>query len=169
MDHLSEVERKAEQSLINLASEVKNRGFLTTCELWQVSYWNTERKSKLTLENSDTKTRTEKAFLERDDWCKLNILRKLKGIGEARASAILHLYDTEPYPIIDRHALWSVGEERKYVCSKKLWREYVKFCRDHAEQHTGGCMRKLDRALWRYSYEMEQQEKEMEKKEKKRR
>lgn len=75
----------------------------------------------------------------------------LKGVGEPVASAILHFYDRDDYPILDQHALRSIGIDNKkvnYDCP--FWQEYVDFCREKAYDH-GVSMRILDRALWKYS------------------
>ena len=152
-----------EENLINKAQEkaqeIRGRG-MTTQELWEVAYWKGEMGSKIVLDNpeSHTKCITKQAFDTQDDWEKIVLLSELKGIRESKGSAVLHFYDTEDYPIIDRHALWSVGLKREFVCNETLWREYVLFCREEAKEYNVD-MRKLDRALWRFSYEMEKNEK----------
>ena len=94
---------------------------------------------------------TRDAFRPGDDWEKLKKLMALKGVGQSRASAILHLYDPERYPIFDPHALYSIRIKKKDVeGDKKFWREYVKLCQAKAECH-GVCMRTLDRALYKFS------------------
>lgn len=140
------------------AQQIQRQG-MTTQDLWEVAYWKREVGSKMVLDTPDshTKSITKQAFETQDDWEKIVLLRQrqLKGIGESKASAILHFYDIEEYPIIDRHALWSVGLERKLVCDETLWREFVLCCREAAKEYSVD-MRKLDRALWRFSYEDEQ-------------
>ena len=98
---------------------------------------------------------TRQAFTSRDDWEKLLSLTQLQGIGQSVASAILHLYDKEQYPILDIHALWSVGLERERRTEYPFWPEYIAFCRDIANRN-GKDMQTLDRALWRYSYDSEE-------------
>ena len=151
--------RLLEENLIAKAQQIQGRG-MTTQELWEVAYWKREMGSKMVLDNPDSlsKSITKQAFDTQDDWEKIVLLRQLRGIGESKASAVLHLYDTEDYPIIDRHALWSVGQKRDFVCDEPLWREFVLVCRELANEYTVK-MRTLDRALWRFSYEMERNEK----------
>ena len=75
----------------------------------------------------------------------------LYGVGQSIASTILHLYDRERYPIFDPHALYSIRIKKKDVKGdKKFWKEYVKLCREKSDCH-GVCMRKLDRALYKFS------------------
>ena len=77
-------------------------------------------------------------------------LTQLRGIGEPTGSAILHLLDKEQYPLLDIHALWSVGMEWTARTSYPFWLDYIEFCRDTADENDVS-MRDLDRALWKYS------------------
>ena len=143
--------------MIDLRCEVQGRG-LTRDELYQAAKWKSPRRVNLTLDpaNTDDKVKkiTQQAFRDTDNWKKLEMLRRdLPGIGQARASAILQLYDKKPYPILDRHALYSLGLARRTRSwyPESFWRKYVCFCRDIAKRNGFG-MRTLDRALWAYSY-----------------
>ena len=144
--------RIKEQELIDFKSEVQSRGYLTKEELHKIARWKSPRRAALTLENTDTfiEEITETAFTATDDWTKLLTLTQLQGIGQPTASAILHLYDEGQYPILDIHALWSVGLEWTTRYSYPFWLEYIQFCRDIANRN-GVSMRDLDRALWKYS------------------
>ena len=140
--------------------------YLTKDELHKVAYWKTRNifgRADLTLENSDglITAVTLQAFMFTDHWEKVyaltDNLQKVHGVGEPVASAILHLYDKEQYPILDPHALWSAGLEwkRRNSYPRPLWLKYIKFCRDIADRNLV-TMRTLDRALWRYSYDSEE-------------
>ena len=144
--------RIREQELINLKPEVLRRGYLTIEELHKIARWKSPRRAALTLENTDAfiEEITERAFTATDNWTKLLTLTQLQGIGQPTASAILHLYDKEPYPILDIHALWSVGLPWERRTSYPFWLDYIEFCRDTANQNSVS-MRDLDRALWKYS------------------
>lgn len=150
-----------ENNLINKIPIIQKRGYMTTQELWEVAYWKLETGSKIVLDTPDSisKSVTKQAFDTQDDWEKIVLLSQpqLKGIGASKASAVLHLYDTQDYPIIDKHALYSVGLKREFVCYETLWREYVSFCRELTKE-LNVKMRKLDRALWRFSWEIEKNE-----------
>ena len=144
---------------MELRDEIQRRGYLTKDELYKVAYWKTRnifRRADFTLKNPRTfiKEITTKAFTYTDDWEKLLSLTELQGIGQATASAILHLYDKGQYPILDIQALWSSGLERVKRVSYPFWLEYIEFCRDVANRN-GIEMRTLDRELWWYSYDSE--------------
>ena len=147
-----EENRMREQHLIDLRCDVLDRGYLTKPELHTIARWKSPRRAALTLENTDDfiKETTEEAFTSIDDWTKLLTLIQLQGIGQPTASAILHLYDEGDYPILDIHALWSVGRPWKKRTSYPFWLEYIQFCRDIADQNNVS-MRELDRALWKFS------------------
>ena len=141
-----------EQHLIDLKDKIQARGHLTKDELRKIAGWKSLRRVALTLENTDDfiKETTQTAFTTTDDWTKLLTLTQLRGIGQPTASAILHLYDKEQYPILDIHALWAVGRQWKKRVKYPFWPDYVQFCRDIANRNDVS-MRELDRALWKYS------------------
>ncbi|MYC77472.1 hypothetical protein F4X10_17045 [Candidatus Poribacteria bacterium] len=147
-----EENRMREQYLIDLRCDVLDRGYLTKQELHIISRWKSPRRAALTLGNTDDfiKEITEEAFTATDNWTKLLTLTQVQGIGQPTASAILHLYDQGDYPILDIHALWSVGRPWKKRTSYPFWLEYIQFCCDIADRNNVS-MRELDRALWKYS------------------
>ena len=147
-----EENRTREQHLIDLISDVQSRRYLTKDELHEIARWKSPRRAALTLENTDNFIRevTKSAFTATDDWTKLLTLTQLQGIGQPTASAILHLYDKKQYPILDIHALWSVGLAWTARTAYPFWLEYVQFCRDIANRNNVS-MRTLDRALWKFS------------------
>lgn len=152
-----ESEQQKEESLLSLQSVVQNRGFLMPDELHRLACWKSQRRADLTFENSADfiKSVTSEAFDSRDDWEKLSLLTRLSGVAQPTASAILHYFDLSPYPILDIHALFSVGfewQERTYYRAD-IWRDYTAFCRDIVIRNKIANIRTLDRALWRYSYE----------------
>lgn len=147
-----EKDRIKEQHLIDLKPDVQNRGYLTKDELHKIARWKSPRRASLTLENTDAFIReiTGTAFTATDNWTKLLTLTQLQGIGQPTASAILHLYDEGHYPILDIHALWSVGLEWTARVSYPFWPDYIQFCRNLANRNDVS-MRDLDRALWKFS------------------
>ncbi len=144
--------RMREQRLIDLRCDVLSRGYLTKDELHEVARWKSPRRAALTLENTDNFIQeiTGGVFTSTDDWTKLLTLTQLQGIGQPTASAILHLYDEGDYPILDIHALWSIGRPWKKRVSYPFWLEYIESCRDIANRNNVS-MRELDRALWKFS------------------
>ena len=148
--------RRREQSLIERKGSIQREKCMTLDELYDISYWKSRRQSKRVRNNNCEKTVnsvTKDAFASDNDWEKLKTLLKLDGISYARASAILHLYDEDLYPIIDVYAAWSVDKNKtvKNSYTKKFWCEYVPFCRKLASPH-GDDMRMVDRALMHYGY-----------------
>lgn len=150
--------REREEQVIGFCGDIQGRGYLTKYELYKVVDWMLSVYGESTadpiLENPDDFIRvvTTQAFTSTDDWEKLKYLMELQGVGQTTASAILHLYDEEKYPIFSKRARWSVGLERERDLSYHLWLEYIAFCRDIANRN-GVEMRTLDRALWFYSYD----------------
>ena len=147
-----EKNRIKEQELIDLKPDVLRRGYLTKDELNKIARWKSPRRAALTLENAADfiKEITEGAFISSDDRTKLLTLTQLQGIGQPTASAILHRYDEGEYPILDIHALWSVGMEWTARTSYPFWLDYIEFCRNTANRNNVS-MRDLDRALWKFS------------------
>ena len=154
-----EENRMREQHLIDLRCDVLGRGYLTKQELHTIARWKSPRRAALTLENTDDfiEEITEEAFTSTDDWTKLLMLTQLQGIGQPTASAILHLYDQRNYPILDIHALWSVGLAWEKRTAYPFWSDYVEVCRDIASRNNVS-MRHLDKALWRSSFDYRNQE-----------
>ena len=154
-------ERRVEQYLIGLKNTVLARnshgGYLHKDELYDLVYWKSNKSAHWINHNCESfvKEITTKAFCLNDDWKKLKKLTGsyggLKGVGPPVASAILHLYDRKKYPILDKHALCSLGinhEKVKYDCC--FWKKYVEFCCVKAKCYDVS-MRTLDRALWKFS------------------
>ena len=161
MEYQTPKGRAREQEVIGFRDGIQERGYLTRYELYKVTDWilreHGEDAAEPTRNNADDHIMiaTRQAFAARDNWEKLRHLPPLQGVGESVASAILHLYDERPYPILTHHALWSVGLERRQRSEHPFWPEYIVFCRDIADRNLV-TMRTLDRALWRYSYDMEE-------------
>lgn len=144
-----------------LVPEVQERGCLTKSNLIELSDWQLEpryrRGNRRNIEkNGDRRVEkiTRSAFRTRNESDRINELRRLKGVGWAVGSAILHWFHRDPYPIWDPNALWTVGvDESQYGTESEymvVWKAYVPFCRDLAERNEVD-MRTLDRALWHYS------------------
>ena len=127
-----EENRMREQHLFDLRC-----GYLTREELHEVARWKSPRSAALTLENTTdfVEEITERSFTTTDDWTKLLTLTQLQGIGQPTASAILHLFDNGQYPILDIHALWSVGLPWERRTSYPFWLEYIELCRDIANRN----------------------------------
>jgi hypothetical protein len=78
------------------------------------------------------------------------VLVALSGVGYPVASCVLHFAHRDPYPILDRRALQSLGyQTKRTVYSEAFWQDYIAECRRLAREHNVP-MRTLDRALWRW-------------------
>ena len=122
--------------------------------LRKVANWKSERRVALIDENSenDIIEITSYAITTTSERVRHGILRLLSGVELPIASAVLHFFHEEPYPIIDFRAMWSINVE-KYNYSLPFWLDYVSFCRELAKRNGIDDMRTLDRALWQYSRE----------------
>ena len=161
INDLSEKSQSKEQTVIDLKKEVKGRvkldtpkGYLCKTELLQMAQWKSHyTPSKVDKNPSGViEDVTGEAFSIDDDWEKLQKLsNELTGVRESVASVILHLYDPKKYPILDVHALNSIGIDNSQIYyDEPFWREYVDLCRAEAERYDVS-MRTLDRALYKYS------------------
>ena len=147
----------------NLVEDVKDREYLKKQELVKLACWKLpdrwkrgrdEGKLGLVKTNSfdDVKRYTRCAFLSTDDIDSLHHLRELDGVGRAVASAILHWFHEDRYPIWDIYARWSVRLNEcwyQYKNNDERWRAYVEKCRTIADEYEVD-MRTLDRALFEY-------------------
>ena len=144
-----------EAAVIGFRENVSERGYLRKVELRQIGQWKDHRLPSKLDPNPPGRIEhvTRAAFRLNDDWEKLKKLTDIDGIGESVASVILHLYDPDPkkYPILDKHALRSIGiDSRKVKYDEPFWRKYVNFCSAEAK-HYDVEMRTLDRALYKLS------------------
>ena len=165
IDGQTENRQRQEQAVIDIEKAVKARktldtpgGYLLKDELQEMGKWKHRVLPSIMDKNTPEHVEkiTAEAFSPGDDWEKLKKLISyyggLDGVRESVASVILHLYDPKKYPILDEHALRSVGIQEEYVHGPKypFWQEYVNLCRAEAK-HYDVSMRKLDRALYKYS------------------
>ena len=146
--------KRQEEDVIKIKCSVEDKGYLTKCELMEMGGWK-DRFARSNIKNGSSSEHIEAvtcdAFRLGDDWEKLEKLTDIVGVGESIASVILHLYDQERYPILDRHALWSLTiDHTKVEYDEPFWKKYVNFCQAKVNCH-GVCMRTLDRALYKFS------------------
>ena len=127
---------------------------LTKNELKIVCQWKSPRSANHVENNSDDYVReiTRFALSTKIERARVEGLTLLDGVGWPTASAILHWFHKDQYPILDFRALWSVGTGMPKQYTFDFWWDYVLFCRKLAKRNKVN-MRVLDRALWQYSYE----------------
>ena len=145
--------QSTETQFVKLKPKVQKRGYLTKNELQKVAYWKSPRSSGHVEKNNPDyiKDITACAFSAKSERARIRVLSCLDGVGLPTASAILHLFHKDMYPILDFRAVWSIGVE-SYDYSFSFWWDYVTFCRELANRNDLD-MRTLDRALWQYSKE----------------
>ena len=146
---------KLEEKLIEIEPTVKQRRYLNRDELKILVEWKSKRRYELVKDNNDgdIKYITKCAFRVKDERARIEVLTCLRGVAFPIASAILHFFHEDPYPILDFRAPWSIGfYEKEIKYSFKFWERYMKRCRKLASDNGIECMRTLDRALWQYSY-----------------
>lgn len=118
--------------------KTKGRGISRLC-----SNTEAEIRDALTLA---TAAKTERAAM--------SVLRGLQGVDTPVASAFLMAIDPKRYTVIDFRALEALGYEGGDR-SVNLYLNYLNTCRELAKKHKVS-LRDLDRALWQWSREQEQ-------------
>jgi hypothetical protein len=136
--------------------QVRQRGYFHKHEFERLSYWKSPRTQSRVRQNPPEfiEDVTRIALSTPSERLRIEILNLLNGVNWPTASVVLHFCHTEPYPILDYRALWSLGVEAKSVMPYRfeIWYEYTQFCRNLANK-TNVTMRELDRALWQFSKE----------------
>ena len=145
-----------EAYFIEIRHKVQEQGYLDKELLKRVARWKSPRRAGLIEKNDDDYIRdiTSWSFSATSERARIRVLRLLDGVGWPTASAILHFFHKDPYPILDFRALWSVGLE-DYRYSSSFWSDYTHFCRNIASRNQID-MRTLDKALWQHSKENQQ-------------
>lgn len=138
---------------LKVAPAPKKRGYFKKSEFVALTTWKSPRTQKHCKSNPAEFIRsvTETALSTKDERLRIEVLTLLAGVKWPTASVILHFCASEPYPILDYRALWSLScavpdEGYKF----DLWRSYCEVTRELAAS-LGVSMRVLDRALWQYS------------------
>lgn len=138
-----------------IAPQARARGFYTKPEFLELCRWKTPRSKPRVESNPDgfIEEVTRTALSTPDERLRIEVLTLLEGVRWPTASALLHFGHSDPYPILDYRALFSLGLDASQIRDNfAFWWEYTRFCRQLAEK--AGCsMRELDRALWQYSKE----------------
>ena len=144
-----------EDIVINLAPIIQKRGHMTKGQLQTLCKWKSPRSAGNMLRNSPSyvKEITGCSLRSGDERARIEALTLLDGVGWPTASAILHFYHADNYPILDFRALWSIGVDTPpSVYKYDFWQDYTDCCRAISKRHKVS-MRLLDKALWQYSKE----------------
>ena len=132
---------------------MQEQGYLDKELLKRIARWKSPRRAGLIEQNDDSYIEdiTSFAFSTTSERARIEVLRILDGVEWPTASAILHLFHKDRYPLLDFRAMWSIGLDN-YTYSSSFWSDYTNFCRAIALRNQMD-MRTLDRALWQYSNE----------------
>jgi hypothetical protein len=140
--------------LTEVVPAIREKKFLTKAELLVVGRWKSPRIVRHLEKNSEDLIRevTGASLSATGEILRIGTLTLLQGVGWPVASAILHLCHTDPYPILDFRALWSLECDTPACYTFPFWWSYTQACRRLAKK-TRLSMRQLDRGLWQYSKE----------------
>ena len=143
-----------EKLIAPIVPGVKRRGFLKKEEFLATCRWKTPRSQARCRTNSADFIRevTKCALSTSAERLRIEVLTILDGVGWPTASVILHFFHSDPYPILDFRALWSLKVHVTSTYEFDFWQHYTGYCRDLARRG-GVSMRTLDRALWQFSNE----------------
>jgi len=150
----SKREFEEEQTLLRLRDRIVANRVLAREELERVARWKSPRRVGRVKNNAEdyVEAITGFALQTPNERARIEVLTILDGVKWPTASAVLHLFHVDNYPILDVRALWSVGTGEPAHYTFDFWWRYVEFCRRIAHR-TGHTMCTLDRALWEYSNE----------------
>jgi hypothetical protein len=140
-----------------IAPRSRSAGYFEKADFIALCGWKSSRIVSRCQENSDEfiKAVTMAALSSQCEEFRITAPTLLRGVGWRVSSVLLHFVHSEPYPIIDFRALWSLGwnlDAERDDYDFEFWWSYVQFCRNTATKN-GVSMRVLDRALWQYSKE----------------
>ena len=143
-----------EEELMSLRDTVRREKRLTKPQLRLVCHWKSRRNDERVRKNDEqfVEEVSRFALTATTERARIAALTLLDGVMWPTASAILHLFHADRYPMLDRWALASIGYREPTHYSFEFWWRYVEFCRDIARRNELD-MRTLDRALWWYTSE----------------
>ena len=146
--------------LIEKLYHVKPRGYFTKPEFLDMCKWKDERQLRRSYWKANTEVEiiesSRQVFATDDEWKRIILLDKLKGVGIPVASAILTLTDPQTYGVIDIR-VWQVlhlyGEVNYNKDGTGLsiehWIDYLPKLRQWAGEFGIG-VRNIERSLFEY-------------------
>ena len=141
-----------DENVQRLVAGVKKRRHLSLPELEALCRWKSARPLARIRSNTPAEVEeiTRWAFASSIERVRIEALLLLNGVSWPMASAILHWFHHDPYPVIDVRALWSLGRSVPSSYTFPFWWQYVVTCRKLSIRFRMP-MRAIDRALWQYS------------------
>ena len=134
--------------------QVRTAGHYTRQNFLSICTWKSPRPQRHCDKNTEAFIHavTQTALTTDCEQLRIEALTLLKGVSFPMASALLHFGCSDPYPILDVRALWSLGLSKPQQYSFELWWDYTLYCRKLSAD-VGISIRVLDQALWQYSKE----------------
>jgi thermostable 8-oxoguanine DNA glycosylase len=134
-----------------LGPQIKNRGYIKFDEFYRICMWKSSRQKPNYIKNKKIVEKiTKKAFLEKNEKGKINILCSMKGVGIPTASAILTIVFPNKYAIIDIRCM-EMLIQLKLLKSKNIsintWIDYLNVVRLLAKENNT-TSRNIDKALF---------------------
>lgn len=146
----------------------KKNGYLTTEQFFAIVIWKrnaSKTNVKRGLGNTDLDNKIKKltsdVFHEQDNWKKIEILTKNRGIGIAIASAILTILYPERFTVYDYRVLEEINKQTKNkvrnienLPKQKQATAYLRYCEqvESLAKANGLSLRDCDRAMWAESW-----------------
>ncbi len=134
-----------------IGPNVKKRGYYQFDEFYKICMWKSSRQKQRYIRNKDTVQKVSKrAFTEKDERQKMEILCELEGVSVPTASALLTIVHPDRYAVIDVRCLETLKtmgcDIGKYPFVNN-WIKYLKIMREWAKEN-GVTPRELDMALF---------------------
>jgi hypothetical protein len=147
---------RTDEHLIAQNNLIQQQRYFTKEQLLALCRWKSPRAAPKAEINEDEFIRevSRISLATENERLRIEVLTLLSGVSWPIASAILHFYVSNSYPILDVRALWSLQcvIRGNYQYNVNLWNRYVNYCRAKATE-AGVSVRILDKALWQYSKE----------------
>lgn len=143
--------------------KAKKRGYLIFDQFYKICMWKSARQKHNYLKNINiVEKATKKAFTEKEESKKIEILCKFNGVRVKTASAILTVVFPKQYGIIDERCLDVLnrfGVKISKYNSVKNWLKYLKIIRKLAKDNKKS-PRDIDMALFAMHREIQEKTKE---------
>ena len=154
LDYACQYPLEHDDSVEGIKCHVINQGYLSLSDLKVVGKWKVKQERNTLpniIKNSEALViDITRIALSSDNVPVIGLshLQCLRGVGPAVASAILHWFHEDPYPIWDKFARTALGfNPVQNYCKVKDWKDYTSRFRGIME-HRNVDKRTLDRALW---------------------
>lgn len=155
LDYAAQYPVEHDDSVKEIKRHVINQGYLSRSDLKVVGKWKVKRglnTVRYIIKNSDARVIDITSIAlssDTSDRDRIESLKCLHGVADAVASAILHWFHEDPYPIWDKFARTALGFDPKQSrITVNDWKDYTSRFRGIMERRNDINKRTLDRALW---------------------